>query len=220
MPPAHITPAPRIGFFGGTFDPPHLGHLAVARAAADRFSLDEVLLAPVAHQPLKTAASSASFADRLAMASLMAEADARFSVSDVDAEQQDGRPNYTVDTLARLRGRVTEQTRLFVIVGADSLRDLPRWHDPPRLLALAELIAVSRPGEDLSAALSKLRAAFGEELFAEMEPRIHCIEGVEQPVSATTLRHDLANNDAAASEWLLPGVLQYIQAHHLYGNEA
>jgi nicotinate-nucleotide adenylyltransferase len=83
----------RIAFFGGTFDPPHLGHLAIARAAADRLRLDRVLFAPVGSQPLKQDSSVASFADRLAMVKLAITDDTRFAASEIDAPHADGQPN-------------------------------------------------------------------------------------------------------------------------------
>src|SRR5271163_3563192 len=102
----------RVALFGGSFDPPHHGHIAIATAAADVFDLDSVLFAPVGHQPLKPEGVPASFADRFAMVELACSADPRFSVSDIDAPHNDGAPNYTVDTLGRLRESMPE-ARLF-----------------------------------------------------------------------------------------------------------
>src|SRR5580698_4252134 len=93
----------RVALFGGSFDPPHHGHIAIATAAADVFDLDTVLFAPVGRQPLKTDGASASFADRLAMVELACGSDGRFADSDLDTPRDDGRPNYTVDTLASLQ---------------------------------------------------------------------------------------------------------------------
>src|SRR5580704_16597420 len=86
----------RVAFFGGSFDPPHLGHLAVARAARDAFQLDKVLFAPVGTQPLKPEGSSASFEQRVAMTRLAIEAEAGFVVSLADAPKVTGEPNYTL----------------------------------------------------------------------------------------------------------------------------
>src|SRR5580704_100017 len=143
----------RVALFGGSFDPPHHGHIAIASAAADAFALDRVLFAPVGHQPLKSDATPAPFADRLAMVELACKADPRFFPSDVDAPRPDGAANYTVSTLAALTEKMSD-VRLFNLVGADSFLNLRRWHDPERLLELAEWIVVSRPGfplDDLSA---------------------------------------------------------------------
>jgi nicotinate-nucleotide adenylyltransferase len=204
----------RIGFFGGSFDPPHLGHLAAGRAAADAFSLDRILFAPTAHQPLKPGGAAASFQDRLAMVSLLCElqpADTapRFEPSPLDSPLPGGEPNYTVDTLARLRDTIPSAASIFVIVGADSFIDLRRWHSPDRLLTLAEWIVVSRPGFSLQQ-LDALALA------PHQLQRIHLLEGVQEPASATSIRTLLrAGSDCAG---LLPAsVLHYIRAHHLYG---
>ena len=143
----------RVALFGGSFDPPHHGHVAIATAAADVFDLDSVLFAPVGRQPLKRR-RSAPFADRLAMVELACQVDPRFSVSELDAPRPDGSPNYTVETLTALHEAMPD-ARLFNLVGADSFLDLRRWREPERLLELAEWIVVSRPGfplADLSAA--------------------------------------------------------------------
>ena len=106
----------RVALFGGTFDPIHRGHLALASAAASAFALDRVLFAPVGRQPLKAESPAATFADRLEMTRLAvaSAADPSFAVSSVDAPRPDGAPNYTVDTLACL-GREYPAAALFVL---------------------------------------------------------------------------------------------------------
>lgn len=196
----------RIALFGGTFDPPHLGHLAVARAAAEAFALNRVLFAPVGHQPLKQD-QPASYADRLAMVALACAADRRFEASELDAPNADGTPNFTVDTLARLRA-IEPGATLFNLVGADSFLDLPRWRGPARLLELAEWIVVSRPGFSLDhlAALS---------LTPEQRARVHLLETVHADVSATELRRRLRDGEPC-TEFIPPAVFAYIRTHHLY----
>src|ERR1700748_1150012 len=98
----------RVALFGGSFDPPHHGHIAIATAAADAFELDTILFAPVGRQPLKSEGSPAGFADRLAMVELACRVDQRFAVSDLDAPRSDGAPNYTVETLAALHGAMPD----------------------------------------------------------------------------------------------------------------
>ena len=119
----------RVALFGGSFDPPHHGHTAIATAAADVFDLDKVLFAPVGRQPLKPEGVPASFADRLAMVELACKSDPRFDGSDLDTPRSDGTPNYTVQTLAALHD-VMPDARLFNLVGADSFLNLPRWREP------------------------------------------------------------------------------------------
>jgi nicotinate-nucleotide adenylyltransferase len=139
----------RIAFFGGTFDPPHCGHLAIARAAADRLRLDKVLFAPVGNQPLKQNSSVAGFDDRMSMVGLAVANDARFEVSAIDAPRMDGEPNYTIDTLLRLKHSLPSEDRLFSLVGADSFLSLSHWHRAAELLFVCDFIVAGRPGSGL-----------------------------------------------------------------------
>ena len=197
----------RVALFGGSFDPPHHGHTAIAAAAADVFDLDQVLFAPVGRQPLKPEGAPASFADRLAMVELACRVDARFAVSDLDAPRSDGTPNYTVQTLATLHEAIPD-ARLFNLVGADSFLNLPRWHEPERLLELAEWIVVSRPGFPL-----ENLAALG--LTPPQRGRVHLLQTVHEDVAATNLRERLEAGDRC-TDVLDPAVSAYIHAHHLY----
>ena len=197
----------RFALFGGSFDPPHRGHLAIAGAAADAFGLRRVLFAPTARQPLKPGGAHASFADRLAMVALACRQDPRFVASPIDAPRPDHRPNYTVDTLTEL-GRQHPGVELYAIAGADSFLDLPRWHEASRLFALAEWIVVSRPGFDLGR-LDDLGLTAGQ------RARVHVLPGVADPASATDLRERLAAGLDAA-DLLLPEVADYIREHQLY----
>ena len=210
----------RVAFFGGTFDPIHRGHLAVASAAADAFALDLVLFAPVGHQPLKSESPIASFADRLGMAALACSTaprqedplnrpDPRFAVSALDAPRPDGSPNYTVDTLARLALEYPAAA-LFVLTGADSFLDLRRWRAPGRLLELAEWIVVSRPEFPLTEAQLAPLA-----LTPTQRARVHLLATVHEEVSATELRRRLQVGDPCPG--LLPAaVAAYIHARNLY----
>ena len=140
----------RVAFFGGSFDPPHLGHLAVARAARQALDLDRVLFAPVGLQPLKPSGSSASFDDRVAMTRLAIAGEAGFELSLADAPKPDGSaPNFTVDTLATLRQSMPNDSALFLLLGADSFRTLHLWHRAAEIPFLANFIVASRPNEDL-----------------------------------------------------------------------
>jgi nicotinate-nucleotide adenylyltransferase len=197
----------RVALFGGSFDPPHHGHIAIATAAADVFDLDSVVFAPVGRQPLKPEGVPASFADRLAMVELACRADPRFAVSDLDAPRSDGSPNYTVQTLATLQEAMPD-ARLFNLVGADSFLDLRRWHEPERLLDVAEWIVVSRPGFPL-ADLSALG------LTPRQRGRVHLLQTVHEDVAATDLRERLEAGDQCV-DVLDPAVSAYIQARHLY----
>ena len=115
----------RIAFFGGTFDPPHCGHISIARAAIRRLALDQVLVAPVGTQPLKGGSAHSSFEDRLAMVRLAVAGEPGLIASSVDAPLPNGQPNYTFDTLQRLRSETT-QVRLAIDRLADQLRNSQR----------------------------------------------------------------------------------------------
>jgi len=208
----------RIALFGGTFDPPHRGHLAIAHAAAKAFRLDQILFAPVGRQPLKLDAHPTSFGDRVAMVAATCRDAAEmqppsvyplFAVSTLDAPRPDERPNYTVDTLIAI-GRQYPGAELFNLVGADSFLDLPRWHRPDRLLELAEWIVVTRPGYPLSETPLHLTPAQAN--------RVHVLTEVEEDVSATSLRERLRLGDAC-SDLLTPSVAAYIALHGLYRQE-
>ena len=199
----------RLGFFGGSFDPPHRGHLAVARAAAGGFGLERVLLAPTAKQPLKPDGPVASFEDRLEMIRLLCGECPGFEASAVDAPLADGLPNYTVDTLRQVRATLAAEDTIFVIVGVDAFLDLRRWRSPEALLAAADWIVVTRPG-------------FAPERLAELQlnedqrARVHLLDGVAEEVSATQIREAL--REGLDCEGLLPAaVLGYIRRRHLYG---
>lgn len=198
----------RIGFFGGSFDPPHRGHLAVAHAAAEAFRLDHVLLTPTAQQPLKPSGAVASFQDRLAMVELLCQGEARFEASALDAPLTHGAPNYTIDTLTRLRAELSTDATVFVIVGADAFLDLRRWRSPDSLLEVAEWIVVSRPGFSF-ADLDALK------LSSEQLARVHLLPGVAEPASATEIRTRLREGHDC-SEIVTAPVLEYIREHHIY----
>ena len=142
----------RVGVFGGTFDPVHVGHLAIAQAAIDDAQLDRVVFVPARRSPLKATGPVASEEDRLAMLEVAVRDEPHFSVSRVELERP--APSYTVDTLEALKG----QGELFLILGSDALADLPKWRSPERIRALASLIVARRPGAPEPDARSGARA--------------------------------------------------------------
>jgi len=200
----------RIGYFGGTFDPPHRAHLAVALAAADAFALDRVLLAPTGMQPLKQATPLAGYADRLAMTKLLCAADPRLEASPIDPPNSDGSPNYTIDTLTELVA-ANPGAEFFSIAGADSFLSLPHWRDADRLIELARWVVVSRPEfslEDLSSL----------ELSPQQRSRVHLLTTVEDDTSSTGVRERLRAG-VSNGERLTPEVLLYIARQRLYHAE-
>jgi nicotinate-nucleotide adenylyltransferase len=130
----------RLGVFGGTFDPVHVGHLAIAHAALESVPLDRVLFVIARRSPLKERGPVASEEDRLRMLELAVAGEPRFAVSRVELDRNG--PSYTVDTLQLLAG--TDD--LFLILGSDAIADLPRWKDPDRIARLATLVVADRPG--------------------------------------------------------------------------
>jgi len=197
----------RIALFGGSFDPPHRGHIAIARAAADAFHLDQVLFAPAGRQPLKRNGHAASYDQRLAMVSLACNADPRFLPSEIDAPKPDGSPNYTVDSLEALAA-LHPTAEIFNLAGADSFQHLAKWHEADRLLKLAQWIVVSRPG-------IPLQLPAGLDVTPPQRARIHLLDSVQEDVAATNLRDRLAARDPCV-DLLPPSVAAYIASNRLY----
>lgn len=195
----------RIGLFGGSFDPPHLAHLAIAQEVQKRFALDRVLLAPAAAQPLKPAGAHASFADRLHMIELLCQGNPGIEASSIDAPRPDGSPNYTIDTIRRLRAELAAE--IFVILGADAFLGIEHWKAHDELLREAQWIVVSRPGSDISASV---------DLTPAQRSNVQILSDFANPVSATEIREHLRRHEDSLVA-VSPKVLEYIKAHHLYG---
>jgi nicotinate-nucleotide adenylyltransferase len=134
----------RVGVFGGTFDPPHVGHLLAAVDAHEALGLDRLLFVPAASQPLKVGRVTASAEDRLAMTTLLAQDDPRFGVDRVEIDR--GGLSYMVDTLATLAVRLPG-ARLHLLVGADVLHSFAKWREPERVAQLAELVVLEREAQ-------------------------------------------------------------------------
>lgn len=193
----------RIAFFGGSFDPPHLGHIGIARAAQRALQLDTVLFTPVGIQPLKPHGSSASYQDRVAMTGLAIEGEPKFAISLADAPNAKGSPNYTFDTLLELL-RQFPAADLFTLMGADSLLSLPHWHRAAEVPFLAPLIVASRPGERLEDLAATLPAGL---TIHENSPA--SARGAEVPMRVFTLRNAAGDS---TSVYLLPGLAIEISA--------
>lgn len=231
----HRPPGPRrIAFFGGSFDPPHLGHLAIARAARDRLELDQLLFAPVGAQPLKPQGASASFADRVAMTQLAIRGEAAFAVSLADAPNDSGQPNYTLATLQTLRNECPPGARLFLLMGADSFLTLRQWRGAADIPFAAELIVASRPGQPfhdpalyLPAGVTAVRDqahdregpaavhSFALRDLAGRETRLWVLPDLDVEISASSTRAQAQAQDGLAR--LVPeDVAVYIREHGLY----
>jgi nicotinate-nucleotide adenylyltransferase len=229
----------RVAFFGGSFDPPHLGHLAVARAARDAFKLDNVLFAPVGAQPLKMNGSTASFEDRVELTRLAIADEPGFVVSLADAPKPWGVPNYTIDTLLRLREELSAEAALFCLMGADSFFGLRQWHRSSEIPFVAPLIVASRPQSfiadlkgALPAGLTIEPAPGSDESTSGIEVRtfvvrnlegrqahLYLLPGLDVEISASDIREQVRASlgDLAAGRSVLPdAVFQAIKARGLY----
>lgn len=141
----------RVGVFGGTFDPPHLGHLAAAEWARDQLELDRVVFVPAGTPPHKRDHSRSGAAARLAMTRLAVRGQAGFAVSDLEIRRRG--PSFTVDTLRALAAR-DPRARWFLILGEDNLAEFDSWREPETILELATVVVALRPR-----ALSNARVA-------------------------------------------------------------
>jgi nicotinate-nucleotide adenylyltransferase len=195
----------KLGILGGTFDPPHFGHLTMAEAALTQLQLDQVLFAPVGLQPLKQDRSATAPEHRARMVELALADQPHFTLSRADLDRPG--PHYTVDLLAIIQQQYPAAA-LWFIMGEDSLSDLLRWRDPAHLIQLARLAVLGRSGGEpdwptLDRALPDLRA------------RIDWIKHAEIAISARDIRRRVQANLSIAA--LVPAsVIDYLAAHHLY----
>lgn len=134
----------RLGLLGGTFDPPHYGHLVAAQEAAERLELERVLFLPAGQPPHKLGEPISPLQQRVRMVELAIADNPRFSLSLADC--QPAGPSYTVELLARLQQQLGPETSIYFVVGMDSLHDLTTWRQPARVLEQCTLVVVQRPG--------------------------------------------------------------------------
>ncbi|MEY3665446.1 MAG: putative nicotinate-nucleotide adenylyltransferase [Pseudomonadota bacterium] len=211
---------PRIGLLGGTFNPIHVGHLALARAARVALQLDAVRLIPTG-QPWQKGPGITPATHRLAMTQLAARAEPWLSVDNREVLRSG--LTYTVDTLAELRAQEGGAAALILLLGSDQLRNLATWYRYERLLELAH-IAVTQRGlfslTDLPSAVEALMQRHGRDALPD-EPcgSIVFFRMPAVPVSATVLRQQLAAGERPL-ELLPDGVLDYIDRHGLYRVQA
>jgi len=200
--------AQRIGILGGTFDPVHFGHLAIAEDARTQMSLNVVLMMPARVQPLRQQERTSSPEHRAAMLERAIVSNPAFAISRLEFE----RPglSYTVDTMALLRERHAKQTELFFILGLDALAELPHWKDPERLLTLCRLVAFQRPGCDFDP----------RNLFLQLpilRERLILLEGPRLDISSTALRQRI--RQGLSIRYQVPdAVAEYILSHRLYSD--
>ncbi len=196
----------RLGIFGGTFNPPHLGHLICAQEAYLQLGLDRVMLMPARIPPHKAVDDEPGPEHRLELCRVAIDDDQRFTVSDLEMRRSG--PSYTVDTLNELHTQDPD-TEMFLIVGGDVAAGLPRWHEPERVLALATPAIAKRPGTpqvSIDEALGTLRG--GERACFFRMPRV--------AFSSTMVRDRVRSGQSI--RYIVPdGVVTYINEHGLYG---
>jgi nicotinate-nucleotide adenylyltransferase len=225
-----------IGLFGGSFDPIHRGHLALVQAAAERFSLRQVVFVPAAVPPHKQRHPVTAFVHRYAMVVLATQDDKRWvpSLLEAGAEGSNegtapGAANYSIDTVRRVKQTMKKADRLFFLIGMDAFKDIAKWREAQALLAECEFIVASRPGYSLRdvaeslpepvrppAAVTKpfqKQAATGDLVLPGVT--LHLLDGVQQNVSATTIRAAAAQGKPLG-RWLDPRVAEYVRKMGLY----
>ena len=195
----------RLGIYGGSFDPVHNGHLALARACQHQTALDEVWFTPTAVQPLKQKGPHATDAQRLDMLQLAIHAEPSWRVCKLEIDR--GGPSYTIDTLRQL-GEERHDAVLFFLMGADAVLDVPHWREPREILRLATPLVVRRAGQS-EPDMAALRAICG----ANKQPKL--IEMPADDASSTEIRRRAAAGEPVDD--LVPeSVAAYISAHRLY----
>ena len=234
-----------IALFGGTFDPVHRGHLALAAAAQQACNLGKVLLVPAGTPPHKLTAPPVSFFHRYAMVALATRDTKTFVPSLLEAPDLEAgsggskskaaakapRPNYSIDTVRRLKQSLKKSDRLFFLIGIDAFDDIAKWHEAEAIFRECEFIVGSRPGHSLAdvanALPEKLRpAAAITKPFVKQPAKgdlvlpgatIHLLEDVHEPVSATAIRQAVAAK-RPLTKFVDPAVGEYIKKMGLYNH--
>lgn len=199
-----------IGILGGTFDPPHNGHLVLAEAALRQLQLAQVVFMPAKQPPHKLDDPISPLGTRVAMLELALRGKTAFVISLLEAERPG--PSYTVDTLREMRRDLPAQTQIFFIMGLDSLQNLPTWHQPQEIVKLCKLAVLKRPG--YFADLDVL-----EQEIPGVKRAVHFVSAPEIGISASDIRARAARGGPL--DGLVPrAVAAYIDQHHLYRNAA
>ena len=219
----------RVALYGGTFDPVHAGHIAVARELLRLLALDEVLFIPAFVAPHKRGLAVTPALQRYAMLALATQGEPRLRLSSVELDEP-AKP-YTVETLARMQAQLGASAQLFFVMGADSWTEIETWREWERVLELANHVVVTRPGYELSAEhvtpairerMVDLRGleteAVARALLASNEgPKIYVTDAVLMDVSATAIRR-LASEGRSreVAELVPPPVAEFIEKQKLY----
>jgi nicotinate-nucleotide adenylyltransferase len=230
-----------IGLFGGTFDPIHRGHLALARSASERCSLSRILFVPANVPPHKERQPLSAFAHRYAMIALATAQEKDFAPSLLEAPEDSdpggaskektrvAKPNYTIDTVKRLKQSFKKADRLFLLIGIDAFADIAKWHQAEALFRECEFVVASRPGFSLADVANALpeslrpraevtrpfhkQAATGDLVLKGVV--IHLLDEVYQPISSTAIR-EAAAAGKPLGRFVDPAVADYIKKVGLY----
>jgi len=228
-----------IGLFGGTFDPIHRGHLALARAAREGCKLSRILFVPANVPPHKQAQPLSAFAHRYAMIALATAQEKDFVPSLLEAredfesagrgKEKAERPNYTIDTVKRLKPSLKKADRLFLLIGVDAFADIAKWRQAEALFRECEFVVASRPGFSLADIANALPASLRprQEVtrpFHKQAARgdlvlrgvtLHLLDEVYQPISSTAIRQ-AATAGKPLARFVDPAVADYIKKMGLY----
>jgi nicotinate-nucleotide adenylyltransferase len=218
----------RIALYGGTFDPVHTGHIAVAHGLSKLFTLDQVLFIPAYVAPHKRVMNVTPALNRYAMLALATQAEDCFRISTIELDAPE-RP-YTVETLAQMQETLGHEAQVFFIMGADSWMEIATWREWERVLTLSNHIVVARPGYELSTKhvthlirerIVDLRGLKQEQAVLNVDEssgaKIYVTDAVNMDVSATMIRQ--AVNEGRDADWLKlvqPSVADYIRKYGLY----
>ncbi len=230
-----------IGIFGGTFDPIHRGHLALAHAARDRCQLSRILFVPANVPPHKQSQPLSAFPHRYAMIALATAAVKNFepslleapedldSISLIKGKKIQVKPNYTIDTIKRLKQSFKKADRLFLLIGIDAFADIAKWREPEALFRECAFVVAGRPGFSLADVANALpanlrpreevtrpfhkQAATGDLVLNGVT--VHLLDEVYQPISSTTIRQAAAAGKPLA-RLVDPAVAEYIKKVGLY----
>jgi nicotinate-nucleotide adenylyltransferase len=199
----------RIGIFGGTFDPVHFGHLILAEQGREQGRLDEVWFVPAAHPPHKSEPTLTRFEQRVEMLALAIAGNPAFRIDELEKERPG--PSYTVDTLAELHRRHPSHEFL-LLIGSDTLLDLPHWYQPQRVLEQANLLVTTRPG---SAVLTTEQLRQRLHLPQQTPLSLQVVEVPQLDISSRDLRRRTA--EGLSLRYFLPRAVEcYIREKSLY----
>ena len=200
----------RVGIFGGSFNPPHKGHLYIASEAMKQASLDKIIFVPCGTPPHKTLTDMASAKHRFEMTRIALKNNDKFEISDLEIKSEE--TSYTARTLPQIKLMYPE-ARLCFIVGGDSFRDMERWYHPEEIFPMAEIVVVDRGGIS--------RQSIEEKLFYYKEKysaEITLTKVTPLELSSSAIRKDIAKGKDV-SEFVSGEVLEYIQKFGIYKDE-